>query len=284
MSQHFKSSLLGVLVVSLLGLSFSAFSASDEKSQEKECEPALVVGVGAVPTVEFRLKDISPSRVRIMPVGRHVRPHQTRNGATFAASVDDKNLQILAGEDEASVIDSIPFPVWEGLAPSWALDENLESVLIAVGSNRELYVFYPFLLNRPPLTLKLSGGEPKNAQVVRDRDGRVLMLVPRTDGSADMIALKGQQLEPVAVGPSNQPYLYEGLGDRPWLAWTESGSEMQHVIKTALFEGLTSPAFTWQLEPGEQVSEFGYERISEMEGQLIVVTNRRTLRFNSQSR
>lgn len=227
-----------------------------------------------------------PSRVRIMPLGEvdELVAHRTRSGELFHAVGSKTKIKLLAGTVEKRLLNTIPFEGWSGLVPRWSLDENSDSVLIAISSDHKLNAFYPFSPDLTPVSMDLGEGELINPDVARAKDGRVLTLVHRAKGRSEIFALRDGAFHPEVVMHSQSSHLFTGLGDRPWLSWIDHTSEGVTQVKAAVLEGLTTPAFTFTLEAGETVSHLSYQRLSELSGQFAVVTTRRVLIFNAQSR
>lgn len=130
----------------------------------------------------------------------------------------------------------------------------------------------------PPI---VNGNDP---QVTRDRAGRILLLAPRSSGiGSDIFTVADGKLSALAIIHSDNARLFTGLGDHPWVAWSETDENLRVTVKAALFEGLT-PAFAYLLNEGESAIDFAYDRDSESRGKLAILTNRRLLIFTNSSR
>lgn len=221
-----------------MGASYPTFANTPE-DESKGCENSLQPEPAQ--TIEYHLSDMDQFRVRIMPVGMVIHRQQTDQGV-FEVRAADGELQVWSMDGHLAV--TIPFLTWEGLTPTWTLNERGESVLVAINRDHELHVLYPFSPDRPAQKVRLQGVQLSNAQLARGEDGSLVAFVPRGDLAADVILFKDGVLNRLAFEPAIAPLL---------------------------------------IHPDERITAFGFEQVGEAEGRLIVFTNWRTLRYSRRS-
>ncbi len=159
---------------------------------------------------------------------------------------------------------------------SKVVDDKGDEVSVFVNSDYELNAVYSDS-SRASLKIQLPAGETRTPQILRGKNGSILILLERSPYThSSIFALAKGALSPVAVVRAS--FLFAGLNGEEMVAWSEAGASAdQFSVKLARLESLTSPVFSFPLEPAEIVKSYTALPGDQLHGFLAVLTNQRIL-------
>ncbi len=318
---HKVLKLIVVALISSLGNSFPAVAQSNEKDPQDPtaiCEPALTPAalsinyelVVQLPSqgatdIEWTLAENSLWLVSVDKNYGKVRLYEPLKSPVEAFSWEnltlsqdhspewsaDSELQLELG-DQAMKFDFLQpsrvriMPV--GKQPT---DQDLRKIKDDSGAEVSVFVNSKFELNvafhnpaKIDVKVQLPSGGSRTPQVLRGKNGTVLILVERSPYThSNIFALAKGVLSPVAVVPAS--FLFAGINGDEMVAWSEAaGPADQFSVKLARLESLTSPVFSFPLEAGEIVKSYKALPESGLVGFLAVLTSQRILLIKYSSR